>query len=291
MINFIENNTIKISVDSLGAELQSIEGVNGINYLWNGNPEYWAGRAPILFPIVGALRGGRAVSAEGEINLSRHGFARNLEWSLEKEEQDRLTYLLTSNPETKAAYPYDFRLRVSYILGDSSVTTAFEICNTGEKTMPFCIGGHPAFNVPLVEDEDFEDYFIKFEKPEVADCPFVDLEHGLILNKRRRILDNSDQFQINHDLFQIDALVFDNLKSRSVKLFSKKSGRGVRMDFDGMDYFAVWTPLKKSRFICLEPWTGTATLESEDDVFENKRGVCMLNPGKETTVSFTVSIF
>lgn len=291
MINSIENGTVKISVSSLGAELHSLEGSNGINYLWNGNPEYWAGRAPILFPIVGALRGGRSVSAKGEIALPRHGFARKLPWALDEATGDRLSYILTSNPETKAVYPYDFRLRVSYILGDSEVTTAFEVCNTGDYPMPFCIGGHPAFNVPLVEGECFEDYVVQFEMPEVTDCPYVDLEQGLILNNRRRILENSDQFGLTHDLFKNDALVFDNLKSKSVRLYSKVSGRGVRMDFAGMDYFAVWTPVKESPFVCLEPWTGTATWEDEDDIFENKRGVRILNPSEETTVSFTVGVF
>ena len=291
MISSIENGTVKISVSSLGAELHRLEGANGINYLWDGNPEYWPGRAPILFPIVGALRGGRAVSAKGEITLPRHGFARKLSWALDESTRERLSYVLTSSPETKAVYPYDFKLRVSYILGESEVTTAFEVCNTGDYPMPFCIGGHPGVNVPLVEGESFEDYIIQFEMPEVADCPYVDMEQGLILNDRRRILDKSDQFGLTHDLFRHDALVFDSIKSRSVKLYSKVSGRGVRMDFAGMDYFAVWSPVKDSPFVCLEPWTGTATCENEDDIFENKRGVRILNPKEETAVSFTVGVF
>lgn len=291
MVKSIENDTIRISVDSLGAELHSITGADGLDYLWRGDPEYWAGRAPVLFPIVGALRNGRAVSAEGEITLPRHGFARTLEWELEAAGQDRLSYLLKPSPKTKAAYPYDFILRVSYIIGDSSVTTAFTVQNAGEKAMPFCIGGHPAFNIPLVEGERFEDYIVRFEKPETAACPYVDLEKGIILSELRPILDNSDSIRLSHSLFKHDALVFDNLKSRSVRLYSEKSGRGVRMDFGGMDYFAIWSPIKASPFVCLEPWTGTATLESESDVFEKKQGMRLLTPREEASISFTVKIF
>ena len=291
MLAFIENETLKVSADSLGAELHSIKSADGIDNLWKGDPVYWKGRSPILFPIAGALRGGRAVSREGEVTLPRHGLARSYEWIIENAKKDSMTFLLKSDDRTRRSYPYDFALRVCYTLDGNSLKTAFSIRNTGKTEMPYCIGGHPAFNVPLVDGEDFTDYKVKFEKPETADCPFVDMDSGIILDDRRRVLENRDEFTLRHDLFVCDALVFDNLKSRSVKLYSEKSGRGVQMDFDGMNYFAVWSPVKSSPFVCLEPWTGTATLESEDDVFENKRGMRLLKPGEEAAVSFTVRFF
>ncbi|HCA28988.1 MAG TPA: protein lacX [Ruminococcaceae bacterium] len=291
MITMIKNSTLKVSADSLGAELKTIESSDGVNYLWNGNPEYWMGRAPILFPFVGALRNGRAISAGGEITLPRHGFARSMDWTLENAEHDNMTFLLRSNQQTNQNYPYDFTLRVGYILIDNAVKTEFRVCNTGDAQMPYCVGGHPAFNIPLVHGESFEDYIVKFEELENADCPYVDLETGIILDERRTILKNQDQIRLHHDLFTQDALVFDNLKSRSVKLYSEKSGRGVQMDFHGMDYFAVWSPVKESPFVCLEPWTGTVTLESEDDIFEHKRGIRLLQPGEESIVSYTVTFF
>ncbi|MDD4413680.1 MAG: aldose 1-epimerase family protein [Oscillospiraceae bacterium] len=287
----IKNETINISVNSLGAELYSVRAENGISYLWDGKPEFWEGRAPILFPIVGALRGGKAKSAMGEITLKRHGFTRFQEWTTEIKGEDFVTFMLASSPETRKLYPYDFLLRVSYKLGKSSVTTTFSILNTGDYVMPYCIGGHPAFNIPLVEGEGFEDYLIEFEMPETADCPYVDLETGLILNKARRFLTNQSSFRLNHELFRQDALVFDDIKSHKVKLYSEKSGHGIQMDFNDMKYFAVWSPVKDSPFVCLEPWTGTATLESEDDIFEHKRGMRMLNPEEEGTVSYTVTVF
>ena len=73
-------------------------------------------------------------------------------------------------------------------------------------------------------------------------------------------------------LIHIYALIFDRLKSRSVRVYSPKSGRGLRMDFEGFDYFGIWSSLADAPLICVEPWTGTATQESEDDVFERKQG-------------------
>ena len=290
-ITTIQNATVSASVSSLGAELQSIRSAEGVSYLWNGDPAYWSGRAPILFPFVGALRGDRAACGAGEICLPKHGLARRREWTLEEAAADRLTYRLDADDETRAGYPYDFSLRVRYTLGDHAVTTAFQIGNTGGQTMPYCIGGHPAFHVPLAEGEAFEDYFLEFEQPETADCPQVELSSGLIRTERNRVLTEARVLPLNHALFRGDALIFDRLKSQSARLVSRKSGRGVRMDFAGMAFFAVWSPSKDSPFVALEPWTGTGTQVSEDDVFEHKQCLRRLAPGQEDTVSFTVTVF
>lgn len=292
MLTTIQNTTIRATVSDRGAELQSVESAEGVSYLWNGDPAHWSGRAPILFPCVGALRGDRADSEAGEIRLPKHGFARKRDWSLEKQAEDSVTYLLESDDETRAGYPYDFALRARYTLGDHSVTTTFLIKNTGERVMPFCIGGHPAFHVPLAGGEEFEDYSLEFEQPETADCPLIDMQHCLLIDTaRNRVLTESRILPLNHVMFRGDALVFDRLKSRRVRLFSRKSGRGVRMDFEGMDFFAVWSPIEDGPLLALEPWTGTGTQVSEDDIFEHKQGMRILQPGQEDTVSFTVTVF
>ncbi len=291
MIATIKNEALSVGADTLGAELQWIKSANGIDYLWDGNPEYWNGRAPILFPFVGSLRNGRAASALGDIVLPIHGFARTSEWELEHSETQTIVFRLCSDESTKKGYPYDFEIRVIYTLVKNSVTTKIKIKNTGKHNMPFCVGGHPGFNVPLIDGESFTDYIIEFEKAEIADCPFVDLEKGIILTERRRVLEHQKSFNLAHNLFYNDALIFDNLLSRRVSLLSKKSGHGVMMDFHSMDYFAVWSPIKHSPFVCLEPWTGMATLQSEDNIFEHKLGMRLLAPGEEDSVSFTVTVF
>lgn len=292
MLTTIHNDTVTITVSSLGAELQSIEGANGISYLWDGQPEHWKGRAPILFPIVGALRGGRADSEHGEVVLPQHGLARRAEWTLVNQSENSLIYRLCSDTESKAKYPYEFLLEAGYTLTNNGVTTSLTVANTGTVPMPYCIGGHPGFHVPLAEGEAFEDYLVAFEQPEVADIPGVDMEKGLILDlHRRRFLSNETTFRLNHDLFSNDALIFDFLQSHTVKVYSEKSGHGFGMDFKGFDIFAIWSPVTAAPFICLEPWTGCATRESEDDIFEHKQGMRLLQPGEERTVSFTVTVF
>ncbi len=291
MLTTIQNRYLTVKADTRGAELQSIEAKDGLSYLWNGDPAYWGYRAPTLFPIIGALRDGHAWSAGGEISLPKHGFCRQAEFVLESEEPEAITYLLTDSEATRKGYPYRFALRIRYELEGESVTTRYLIRNDGDQDMPFFIGGHPAFRVPLEEGETLEDYRIEFAQPETIDCPMVDLSTGLILDTtRNRFLTDSTTFALNHVLFRGDALVFDALCSRSVRLFSVKSRHGVRLDFDGMNYLAVWTPATDSPFICLEPWTGMATCASEDDIFEHKRGITVLEPGAETSFSFTITV-
>lgn len=288
----IRNDALTVVSDTHGAELHTIDSANGISYLWNGDPAYWSYHAPTLFPFIGALRGGCAASAGGEIRLPKHGLARTAEWTLESASETAVTYLLTANDQTRAGYPYDFEVRIRYHLEGASITTTYTVKNAGSNDMPFCIGGHPAFRVPLTEGECFEDYRIVFAQPETADCPQVDLAAGLIIRDvRNRLLTESASFALHHVLFRGDALIFDRLKSRSVQLLSSKSGHGVRMDFAGMDYFAVWSPFTDAPFVCLEPWTGTATCVEEDDIFEHKQGVRVLSPGEQATYAFTVTVF
>lgn len=66
------------AVDPMGAQLCSLK-LNENEYLWQGDPAFWSRHAPILFPIVGSLRNGRAESAQGTCTMGRHGIARNYE--------------------------------------------------------------------------------------------------------------------------------------------------------------------------------------------------------------------
>lgn len=292
MLTTLKNDRLTVSVESTGAELQAIDAAEGLSYLWNGDPAHWSGRAPTLFPIIGALREGRAQSAEGEIVLPKHGFCRRASFAVEEASQTAVTYRLTDSEETRRGYPYAFRLLVRYELLEDGVVTRYRVKNTGDKPMPFTIGGHPAFRVPLCEGENFEDYRVAFPNPETADCPQVDLSAGLILDGRRnRVLNGQTELALNHALFRGDALIFDALKSRSVRLYSVKSGRGVSLDFDGFDYLGVWSPSLDAPFVCLEPWTGMATRASEDDVFEHKLGMTMLAPDSEKEYAFTIRVY
>ena len=203
--------------------------------------------------------------------------------------EDYVTLQLTANEETKKQYPFDFVLTVSYYLTGSSITTKFTVKNADTKPMPFCIGGHPGFNIPIQSDEVFEDYDIVFEEKEDQKCPTLDMESCLIdFEKTNFELDDTDTIPLQHSLFYKDALVFENLNSTCVSLKSRQSGRGVMMEFSGFPMLGIWSAANDGPYVALEPWTGCATAVQEDDVFEKKHGMRTLQPGEEAEYAYTV---
>lgn len=288
----LQNDRLTATADTHGAELQSLCSADGIDYLWDGDPAYWDGRAPHLFPCVGRLRDGIARSAAGPVRLRIHGFARFSDFAVIERTDTAAVFALSDTLQTREWYPYAFTLRVRLELDGAALRTVYEVYNPGDVPLPFCIGGHPAFRVPLLDGERFEDYAIEFEYPETADCPQVNLQTGLIMDGvRNRLLTDSRRFSLNHILFRGDALIFDRLRSRRVRLLSARSGHGVEMELRNLPFLGIWSPTHDSPFVCLEPWAGMATCESEDDVFEHKRGITLLPPGEQASFTYTVYTF
>lgn len=276
----LSNNILYVEIDSLGAQLVSLKDIHGIEYLWQGDKKYWKGQAPLLFPIVGALRNDTAIIDGEKYTIPRHGIARTNEFRRTKSMTDSASFTLSSDFEIRKNYPFDFTLAVDFELADSTLIQRFTITNRDAKDMPFSLGCHPAFNIPLEENDKFEDYIISFPNDEDCDSPTIDPQTSLILTKERMtVLKNARSLPLRHELFYKDALVLENLKSRQVSLFSLSTGRGVQMDFNGFDYFGIWQS-KNAPFLCLEPWTSTATCDFEDDVLSHKRGMLILSPGE-----------
>lgn len=290
MLTKITNHQIYPEIDSLGGQMVSLRDVHGTEYLWQGDPAYWKGQAPILFPIVGSLRDGRAEINGKTYEMPRHGLARTRQFRRISAGTDTAAFRLAADEGTRAAYPFDFSLTVTYELADRTCTQVFTVANEGEGEMPFCLGLHPGFNIPLEADETFADYLLAFPEAETCDSPTLDPQTGLVLTDRRRpVLENSSRLPLTRSLFAEDALVLENLRSRRASLYSLKSGRGVEIAFDGFDYFGIWQP-KDAPFLCLEPWTGTATCDTEDDIFAHKRGMTLLRPGESRRYTFKITL-
>ncbi len=288
MIYEISNGVFTARVDSLGAQLVSLKATDGFELLWVGDPGYWREHAPVLFPIVGALRDGRARIDGRWYEMSRHGFAKRMEFALEEQGEGYLSLALSSNDETRKEYPFDFEFAVTYELSSEGITTRFTVRNTGSLPLPYSVGGHPGFNLPMGEDARFEDYTIQFPEQERQDCPAIDLETGLIHGDKKAFRLDGKEIPLQHSLFYQDALVFEGLKSNSVRVVNKKSGRGVEMDFTGFPMLGIWSAVNDGPYVCLEPWTGCATLTTEGDDFVEKKGMAQLAPGREAEHSFTV---
>ena len=93
MIHYIENEQLKIGVKEQGCELTSIfSKKDNTERLWQGDKSIWNGQSPILFPVIGRLLDDKYILDGKEYEMPKHGFARNLQWSLkEKSEYVTLT--------------------------------------------------------------------------------------------------------------------------------------------------------------------------------------------------------
>lgn len=288
MIKTLENNFLKIKVKHHGAELCSLtKKETGTEYIWQADPTFWGRHAPVLFPIVGRLKDDQ-MQVEGKTySMKQHGLARNMNFELIKRDKSSLTFELTDSEETLKHYPYPFRLRLGYELVEHSLKVSYAIYNPSDAPIYFSIGGHPAFRCPLHDGEKRSDYQLVFEKVETASTQRLDggIRNGqtdLILNKEKKlpILDN---------LFDEDALVFNNLNSEWVRL-QKGNTPILTFDFTGFPYLGIWSKNQASPFICIEPWFGVADHRQHYQDFSQKEGILKLEGKEQFSCVYSVEI-
>lgn len=277
-------------VRTTGGELVSFRDGANTEFIWTGDPAYWSGQNPILFPIVGNLKDGRVEIKGRTCEMGRHGFARRSEFTAAEQGEDFIVLELRENEQTLAQYPCPFLLRVTHKVTEDGFSTAFAVKNPGEETMPFCIGAHTGINCPLYPGEKFEDYELVFDQPEQA-ASLLLTGDGLIAPGQERLLEHSSVLPLSYGLFErLPTVIFDGLRSQGVCLRHRTTGRGVHMDFPGWPMIAFWTPGQDAPFICLEPWHGCAALEGESGKFEDKPHCITLEPGQDKEFEYTVTL-
>lgn len=288
MIVEIKSENVKVQCLLEGAMLHSLV-KDEVEYLWQGDKKYWAGQAPVCFPITGVLRDSKAVAFGKPCEMKRHGVARINPFEICEQGANFVSFIQNSSEETKKAFPFDYSLEIRYTVLKNSVTTRYTVKNTGKDRLPFVIGGHPAFNCPLESGEKFEDYTVEFSGAVNQKCLRPDVETGLVdISKRYDVLDAPNKINLDHSLFDLDAMVFDNIKPKSAVLSA--GGRGVKIDYQDFDNLLVWSSSNGGNFVALEPWTGISTCSDEDSVFENKRGMTVLEPDCEASFAFKITL-
>ena len=253
--------------DSYGGELISLKDAAGREYLWQGDPAYWSGRNPNLFPIVGGLKDGTICVNGVPYCMNRHGFARNSEFSIMEQGDDYIVFQLVESEFTLQLYPFRFDFRIRHQLTEFGFFTQFEVHNPGEAELPFCVGAHTAFNCPMKDEEHFDQYRLVFDQTEDAHALYPTPTGCLDRGNKLYTLQNTDTLPLDHETYaQADTLIFEGLKSTGVKLLGP-DGHGIRMDYSGFPMIAFWTAgAKQAPYICLEPWS---SLPSRQDVVED----------------------
>lgn len=284
----LSRGALEAAVQTRGGELVSLRR-EGTEYIWGGDPAFWSGQNPILFPIVGSLKDGRVDIGGETFEMARHGFARHAEFTPVDQGDDFALLELRQSAETLACYPFPFALRVEHRLLEGGFSTAFTVENTGGAPMPFCIGAHTAFCCPLAAGERFEDYRLVFDRPEDAATLLLTPE-GLLRDGASEPMLRGGVLPLDYEVFRrLDTVIFQGLQSRGVSLVHRNTGRGVHMDFSQFPMAAFWTK-PGAPFLCLEPWQGCAAFEGETGRFRDKPWVITLAPGERRTLAYTVTL-
>lgn len=284
----LKNGGLRAAARTRGGELVSLRDASGQEHIWEGNPAFWSGQNPVLFPIVGSLRDGKVDINGRTYEMDRHGFARRMEFTLAEQGEDYVVLELHETEETLARYPFPFCLRVEHRLTEEGFSTTYTVENTGTARMPFCIGGHTAIRIP--DGDRFEDYELQFDREERADSHLLNPKGIIRHDGRRTMLDESCRLALRYDVFaEMDTIIFSMLHSGCVSLVSRKTGRGVGLDFHEFPMVAFWT-VPGAPFLCMEPWQGCAAWDNESGKFEEKPFCSILPPGEKKTLSYAFRI-
>lgn len=278
----ISNAYLKATINTKGAELNSLS-KNDREYIWEGNPKFWAKHSPILFPIVGTLKDNTFLFNEKEFQLSRHGFARDNEFEVSHKDENSVTFSLKSSEETIKIYPFQFELKIIYTLKGQTLDVRYEVINESQTILPFSIGGHPAFALP----EDFEKYTLKFEKEESIRSYF--LKNDLLSDNFQELPLENKHLNLNYSLFENDALIIKKMQSNSIEVLENNKPL-FTFSFEDFPNFGIWTK-ENAPFICLEPWFGYSDVLNTNKNIQQKEGIILLEKTKTFRASFSVEIY
>ena len=290
MLFTIENEYLRIAVNALGAQLWSIEDTKGTQYLWQGDPAYWADRALTIFPYVARLWQGCYIMDGRPYSMPIHGFAPGSEFALAEKTEERMVLELRESEKTLAQYPRRFVFRVIYALQGNTLAVSYEVENRDERTMYFGLGGHPGFNVPLEEGLRFEDYRLRFSAPcepvrvGFSEECFVNGEDAPFLLKDGCLL------ELRHDLFDDDAIVLRDM-TREVTLEAPNGRACITVSFPDMPYLGIWhCPKKDAPYVCIEPWSSLPARRGQMTTMEKQADLLCLAPQKTYANRWTIRI-
>ncbi|NHM06987.1 aldose 1-epimerase family protein [Flavobacterium sp. CYK-4] len=280
----IENSQLTATINSKGAELISLrKNSDNREYIWNAHPAFWGKHAPVLFPIVGTLKDNQYVFNDKTYSLLRHGFARDYEFELISNSATEVVFSLKANAETLRVYPFDFELQLIYKLEENALIVGYKVINKTTATMPFSIGGHPAFALP----KTFDNYSLLFEFQETLKQ--YSLKHDLLSEVTIPIELEHKKLPLNYRLFENDAMVFKSMKSKKITILENEHSL-LNFHYKDFENFGIWTK-PGAAFICLEPWLGYSDTTNHNGNIIQKEAIQKLAPQSQFNGQFQIEIF
>ena len=271
----MENDLAYAAVSEHASEITSfIDKETGIEHMWQGDPAYWSGRNPTLFPMVGSTWN-KEIWIDGKLyQMGNHGFTRNSDFTCVEHSENRIVMELKDSEETLAQYPFRFTLRIEYTLSGKTLSIHYSITNENDRTMPFNFGLHPAFNCPMAEGEKQTDYVIETNADEIFKQGRDTIAVGRQLELERKYLERT--------------ILVTAPKSTEATLTNGK--HRVTVHAEGYEWLAFWSAKNGAPFICIEPWHSHADFEEVNVPFEKREGTLMLEAHQEFTTDYSITV-
>jgi galactose mutarotase-like enzyme len=283
----LASKQLSARISPLGAQLSALRDRGGLDLLWNGDPAVWSGRAPFLFPIVGALAGGHYRLGARTYALPRHGFARGKAFEVVEAGPSNATFRLKSDESTLAVYPFRFELDIRFEIRESTLGITAQVRNKGDAQMPASFGYHPAFRWPLPYGRPRASHYLEFEIEEAAPIRRLNAQ-GLLTATRQPTPIHHRRLLLEDALFVDDVIIMDAVKSRAVT-YGAEDGPRIRMSYPDTPYLGVWTK-PQANFICIEPWHGVADPDGFTGDFTTKPGVFNVGAGGAFEVKTEITL-
>jgi galactose mutarotase-like enzyme len=284
----ITSGDLTARINPLGAELWSLTDAAGREYMTDADPAYWTGHAPLLFPIVGALNGGRYRLGAEAYELPRHGFARHSPFAVIEAGGDAAVFRLTDSEDTRRVYPFAFALDMAFRLEGWTLRTQASVTNRGDEPMPFSFGYHPAFAWPLPDGAAKDAHRVIFAEAEPQPIRRLDGPTGLVLPEPEPTQVTGQTLAPHAGQFEADAMIWDELASRALS-FGAPDGASLDIAFPDTPMLGIWQK-PGANYLCIEPWQGIADPLGFSGDFRNKPGVVTLPPGASRSFGMHVTV-
>ena len=285
----IENEYLKVIVTTWGGQVKSVVcKCDGVEHIWQADKSVWGYHAPVLFPHCGKVMDGIIEARGGKYESSQHGFARVMEHEFVDQTADTIVLELCSCPETLARFPYECRLVSTFTLENDTLHHTLTVENLDSEKMPFGIGYHPGFTIPFDDQHVATDYEFRFSETESPIC-VNNLPYGYVHGDIYHLPANIQSIPIDEHLFDNDSHCMVNLKSSTLGVYEKGTGRGVVCNIADFPYTLIWSKPGMPKFVCIEPWHSLPTPENGTSKWEEKPAAAVLNPGEAWSCTLSTS--
>ena len=290
MIHTIQSDTLHVDINTKGAELFSIRSKKtGMEYLWQGDPEWWGERAPILFPILCRLKDNSYIYDGKTYDMTAHGFVRGAAFVTDGAKGNKIVFEYSDNEETRKVYPFAFLFKAIFEVEENRLGVTYHVENRSDRTMYFSVGAHEAYRCPWNAGETLEDYYMEFDRDDTY-ISELHVSPGLLSDKTDTIIENGRTIPLSTDMFaKYSTLIFKNVPSSRIFLKSKKSTAVLEVDYEGAPHLGIWQK-PGAPYVCIEPWCGLPDTATHDGRIENKLGIMTLDAGGTFAWKHTIAI-